>query len=80
MKKLMRSGWFSVILLLGLSVVILEVDYLIPMSKTMHNLFLAGGIILLLVTGATYMYEHARLNNDPDAWWKDDDWTHWGGI
>ncbi len=80
MNKRLRSVWFTCVLLLGLSVVVLEMDYLIPMSQRMHQLLLVAGILLLLATGATYLYQRARMSSHTNAWWQDDDWTHWGGI
>jgi len=80
MNKRNYSGWFVCLLLLGLSVVVLEMDYLVPMSATPHHLLLVTGILLLLATGATYLYQRARLTSHDRAWWQDDDWTHWGGI
>ena len=80
MNRRIRSGWFTCILMLGMSVVVLELDYLLPMSSILHQLLLAAGIVLLLATGATYLYQRARLTGSANAWWQDDDWTHWGGI
>lgn len=80
MNKRVHSGWFTCFLLLGLSVVVLELDYLLPMSPALHQLLLAVGILLLLATGAAYLHQRARLKGDANAWWQDDDWTHWGGI
>ncbi len=80
MKRRIHSGWFTCFLLFGLSVVVLEIDYLMPMSTTLHQLLLAIGVLLLLATGATYLYQRARMSSDGNAWWQDDDWTHWGGI
>lgn len=80
MNRRIHSGWFTCILMLGMSVVVLELDYLLPMSSTLHQLLLAAGIVLLLATGTTYLYQRARLTSKDHAWWQDDDWTHWGGI
>lgn len=80
MNRRIRGGWLVCFFLLGLSVVVLEMDYLLPMSRTLHQVLLVLGIALLLVTGATYIYQRARYQGDPEAWWKDDDWSHWGGI
>jgi hypothetical protein len=80
MRKRTRNAWFTALLFLGLSIVILEMDYLVPMSPRLHQLLLVVGIIMVMMTGAIYMYQRAKLNDNADKWWQDDDWTHWGGI
>ena len=78
MNRRTHSGWLVCLLLLGISVLILEMDVLMSMSQELHNLLLIIGILLLLTTGATYLYQRAKFTGN--SWWQDDDWTHWGGI
>ncbi len=78
--KGLRRVWLVGLVLLGLAVLLLELSYLLPASDLARRLLMVAGILLLLLTGAYYLYQRARLSSNDSAWWKDDDWTHWGGI
>lgn len=79
MNKHSRGNWFIVILLLGISIVILELSSMISMSTSLRHLMLALGVLFLITTGAAYIYQYGQATSDSD-WSKDDDWSHWGGI
>lgn len=79
MNKHSSGNWFIVFLLLGISIVILELSSVISMPTSLRHLMLALGVLLLIATGAAYIYQYGRAINDSD-WSKDDDWSHWGGI
>ena len=80
MRRRTDRNWCIVILLLGLAIITLELDQVTPMSETMHHLDLLLAILFLLIAGAASIYQHAQITHDKNAWWEDDDWSHWGGI
>lgn len=80
MSKFLRRRWSISVVLLGLAVAAMELVYLVPMPAMMYRVLIVAGVVLLLLAGATFVYINANANSDAHAWWKDDDWTHWGGI
>lgn len=79
MNKSKSRRWFIPVVLIGLTFLTFGIDSIVPMSNRMHRFDLIIIVLLMLITGATYIYQWAKAHNE-GGWWEDDDWSNWGGI
>lgn len=82
MKKHVHREWFASIVLVVLAIVSLELEDMIPMSRSHHNVIIATSLILILIGLANLIYQRAKATtkSSKHAWWLDDNWSNWGGI
>jgi multisubunit Na+/H+ antiporter MnhB subunit len=61
---------------------IIAVEFMrrLPPTSPMREFDLTIAIILTLVVGSVLLYTYANRPDNSANWWKDDDWSQWGGI
>jgi len=68
------------VLLCAAPIIVFEFMRRLPPASPMREFDLTVAIILALAAGSVLLYSYANRRDPSSNWWKDDDWSHWGGI
>lgn len=87
MNRRVNKEWFASVFLVVIAIVSLELDEVLPVSRSLHNLILAMAIVFIFMSLANYIYQRAKAKasvsstkSSKHKWWLDDNWSNWGGI